>query len=105
MDSWNHPLHFIDFETTTVAVPFNKGRHPYEGIAFQFSHHTIQDDGSIAHEGEYLCTARGAFPNYEFVRELKMQLDRDGGTVFRYASHENSFLCLIHAQFVRLHLH
>ena len=98
MDSWNYPFHFIDFETTMVAVPFNKGRYPYEGIAFQFSHHVIQDDGSIAHEGEYLCTARGTFPNYEFVRELKMQLDRDGGTVFRYGSHENSFLCLIHAQ-------
>ena len=40
--TWSYPLHFIDFETTTVAVPFHKGRHPYEGLAFQFSHHTIQ---------------------------------------------------------------
>lgn len=98
MASWNYPLHFVDFETTMVAVPFNKGRHPYEGIAFQFSHHTVQKDGSIAHEGEYLNTALGTFPNYEFVRELKKQLQREGGTVFRYAHHENTFLCLIHAQ-------
>ena len=39
MNTWKYPYHFIDFETTKVAIPFNKGRHPYEGIAFQFSHH------------------------------------------------------------------
>ena len=37
MNKWVYPLHFIDFETTMSAIPFNKGRHPYEGIAFQFS--------------------------------------------------------------------
>ena len=98
MDAWNFPLHFIDFETTMVAIPFNKGRYPYEGIAFQFSHHTIQESGIIAHEGEYLCTLRGAFPNYDFIRALKTQLEKDDGTVFRYSAHENTFLCLIHAQ-------
>ena len=34
MNSWTYPLHFIDFETSTVAIPFKKGRRPYEGIAF-----------------------------------------------------------------------
>ena len=33
MGRWNFPLHFIDFETTRVAIPFNSGRHPYEAIA------------------------------------------------------------------------
>ncbi len=47
MSSWVYPLHFIDFETTMVALPFNKGRKPYEGIAFQFSHHVIQEDGEV----------------------------------------------------------
>ncbi len=98
MNSWNFPLHFIDFETTMVAIPFNEGRYPYEGIAFQFSHHTIQKNGTIAHQGEYLCTQRGLFPNYDFVRALKTQLEKDDGTVFRYSAHENTFLCLIHAQ-------
>ena len=41
MDSWVYPLHFIDFETTMVAIPFHRGQHPYEGIAFQFSHHLV----------------------------------------------------------------
>ena len=98
MATWTYPLHFIDFETTMVAIPFNKGRHPYEGVAFQFSHHTIQEDGLVAHTGEYLNTERGVFPNYKMVRELKTQLENDDGTIFRYAHHENTFLCMIHTQ-------
>ena len=55
MAKWTYPLHFIDFETSMVAIPFNKGRRPYEGIAFQFSHHrlmpmallSIRDNSSI----------------------------------------------------------
>ncbi|MBE0583321.1 MAG: DUF2779 domain-containing protein [Desulfofustis sp.] len=95
MDRWRFPLHFIDFETTMVAIPFNAGRHPYEGVAFQFSHHVVDKDGKIEHRGEYLNTARGVFPNYDFARQLKAQLENDSGTIFRYASHENSFLLMI----------
>ena len=54
MSAWVYPLHFIDFETSMVAIPFNKGRRPYEGIAFQFSHHVVQKDGRIEHRGQYL---------------------------------------------------
>src|SRR5579859_2828389 len=34
MQECSFPLHFIDFETTAVALPFNKGRRPYEQTAF-----------------------------------------------------------------------
>jgi hypothetical protein len=34
MKSWTFPLHFIDFETTMVAIPFNKGKRPYEQTAW-----------------------------------------------------------------------
>lgn len=98
MDKWNFPLHFIDFETSAVAIPFNKGRKPYEGIAFQFSHHIVYEDGRIEHAGEYLNTEQGHFPNYDFVRELKKQLENDNGTIFRYAPHENTYLNLIYRQ-------
>ena len=83
MDSWVYPLHFIDFETTMVAIPFHAGRRPYEQLAFQFSHHTVQQDGTVAHAGEYLNVEQGAFPNYEFVRKLKAQLEHDNGSIFR----------------------
>jgi hypothetical protein len=98
MESWTYPLHFIDFETSMVAIPFNKGRHPYEGIAFQFSHHIVHEDGKVEHHGHYLSSEPGFFPNYEFVRKLKNELDKDSGTIFRYAAHENSYLNFIYSQ-------
>ncbi len=93
-----YPLHFIDFETAMVPIPFTKGRHPYEGIAFQFSHHIMNDDGSFEHFGEFLDAYPGHFPNFDFLRELKRQLENDNGTIFRYATHENTYLNMIHSQ-------
>ena len=95
MESWVFPLHFIDFETTMVAIPFNAGLHPYEGVAFQFSHHIVREDGTVEHAGEYLNTERGVFPNYEFIRALKEQLEHSEACVFRYSNHEDTFLNLI----------
>ncbi len=98
MDSWAFPLHHIDFETARVAIPFNKGKRPYEGIIFQFSHHLVHEDGSVEHAGQYLNAEPGIFPNYETVRELKKQLARDNGTIFRYTNHENSYLIEVYRQ-------
>jgi hypothetical protein len=98
LKSWIFPLHFIDFETSMAAIPFNRGRRPYEGIAFQFSHHVVLEDGSVIHQGEYLETEPGKFPNYDFLRALKRELDGDAGSIFRYADHENSYLNMIYRQ-------
>jgi len=95
MDSWVYPLHFIDFETTMVAIPFGANRRPYEGIAFQFSHHIVEADGSVRHAGQFLNTERGYFPNYDFVRALKSELTQDTGSIFKYSAHENTYLNLI----------
>ncbi len=98
MDKWVYPLHMIDFETSSVAVPFYKGLRPYEATAFQFSHHIINKDGIIEHKGQYLNVDRGVFPNFEFIRKLKDELMQDRGSVFRYASHENTILNRIMTQ-------
>lgn len=98
MRSWIYPLHFIDFETTMVAIPFHKGRRPYEQIAFQFSHHTVSKDGKIVHQDEYINRTKGHFPNFDFVRALRAALEKDHGTVFRYAAHENTVLNQIKGQ-------
>jgi hypothetical protein len=92
MESWTWPLHFIDFETSAVAIPFNAGRRPYEVVAFQFSHHMAHEDGRIEHVGEYINVEPGEFPNFDFLRALKADLDKDEGAIFRYAAHENTVL-------------
>ena len=100
MMEWKFPLHFIDFETCTSALPFTRGRHPYEQIAFQYSHHIVYSDGKIQHKSEYINAEPGKFPNYEFVRSLKKDLENDKGSVFKYATHENSILNSIYDQLI-----
>ena len=65
-NEWKYPLHFIDFETSQAALPYTKGRKPYEQVAFQFSHHIVHEDGRIAHQSEYIHHKAGVFPNFEF---------------------------------------
>ncbi len=102
MKKWKFPLHFIDFETSAVALPFYHGLRPYEQVAFQFSHHVVEMLPSgqyrIRHAGQYLNVEKGKFPNFDFVRELKKQLDADDGTIFRYSYHENTILRAIYEQ-------
>ena len=49
------PYHFIDFETSGVAIPFHENRSPYESVAFQYSYHLFDED-KIEHKGEYINT-------------------------------------------------
>ncbi|MFM2051959.1 MAG: hypothetical protein RL682_2450, partial [Pseudomonadota bacterium] len=98
MRGWTYPLHMIDFETAAVALPFHAGRRPYEQVAFQFSHHVVEADGSVRHADEFLCDEPGVFPNYRFVRALREALRHDQGTIMRWSHHENSILNAIKVQ-------
>lgn len=98
ISSFTYPFHFIDFETTAVAIPFFSGGRPYSQVAFQFSHHVMHADGHIEHVGQFFNDAPGVFPNFKFVRALREQLSKDSGTIFRYAAHENTVLCEIARQ-------
>lgn len=92
MRTWNYPYHLIDFETAAVALPFFKGMRPYEQIAFQFSHHVMDESGNVNHVDEFLLAEPGQFPNYEFARALKKSLEIDNGSVFMWSHHENTIL-------------
>lgn len=100
--SWTYPLHFIDFETAMLPIPFKKGDHPYQGIAFQYSHHTLDEQGCVKHAGEYLNATPGIDPSIEFARSLKSELETDSGTIFRYSNHENTYLNFILNQLLGL---
>ena len=98
IESWNFPLNFIDFEASTVALPFYAGQKPYEKVVFQFSHHIYHEDGSIEHANEYINVEAGVFPNFEFVRALQKAFSQNEGTVFQYSPYENSTLNQIKVQ-------
>ena len=88
-----YPLHFIDFETTTPALPFHSGMRPYQPIAFQWSCHTLRAPGAAPEHTEWLNTEQ-VNPNVAFVLSLMQHLQREG-TVFMWAQHENSILSQI----------
>jgi hypothetical protein len=92
MREWRYPLHFIDFETCAVAIPFGRGHRPYETVAFQFSHHVMHEDGQVEHRTQFLEATPGMDPSIPFVRALRNALSADDGTVFRWAAHENTVL-------------
>ncbi len=87
----NYPLHFIDFEAARNAIPYVRGLRPYAQIAFQFSHHAIDEQGNLSHQ-EWINTKAGHYPNFDFVRALKRQLEHDNGSIFIYSHFENSVL-------------
>jgi hypothetical protein len=101
ISTWKFPYHFIDFETSTVALPFMKDMRPYEQIAFQYSHHIMHEDGKVEHAGQLLIDGPGVFPNFEFVRSLKKELEQDQGTIFRFSHHENTILGAIRKQLLK----
>lgn len=90
------PLHFIDFETATPAIPFHAGRRPYESLLFQFSHHRMEADGRMAHANEALCVS-GEFPNLIVLRQLRQAVG-DTGSVIHWWTHEATILKHIKAQ-------
>jgi hypothetical protein len=90
LNNWKYPLHFIDFETYTGAIPYHKGMHPYEAIAFQWSCHTVNRPGEEPVHTEWINTEK-SFPNFRFAESLMKQIGTTG-TPLMWATHENTIL-------------
>lgn len=96
LDSWKYPLHFVDFETYTGAMPFHKGMRPFELIAFQWSCHTIDAPGAQPRHEEFIYTD-AEFPNFKFAESLMNHIGMTG-TPLMWATHENTVLRTIYYQ-------
>ena len=91
-----YPIHFIDFETSRMAIPYRSGMQPYEQVAFQWSCHTIATPESTPVQTEWL-NLENTFPNFQFAESL-MECLGDRGTILTWATHENSVLRDIYYQ-------
>lgn len=89
----NYPLHFIDFETYSGAVPHHKGMRPYEKVAFQWSCHTITSPDKEPIHSEYLNSDYN-FPNFSFAESLMKQIGTSG-TPLMWSSFENTILRVV----------
>ncbi len=88
--NWNYPLYFIDFETSTNALPFHTGMRPYETIAFQWSCHVLENETAEPKHYEWINTDM-VFPNFKFAESL-MQCIGSNGTPLMWSHHENTVL-------------
>ena len=84
-----HPIHFLDFETIGPAIPKYGGTRPYETIPFQWSNHTMHENGNIEHQG-YLCL-EDKDPREEFAETLLKALGEKGSIVV-YTTYEKGVL-------------
>jgi hypothetical protein len=73
------PALFLDFETTSMAVPQWKGTRPYQDIPFQFSLHTLTEAGSVQHTA--FLDLSGQDPSASFAKAL-VQACGNTGPVF-----------------------
>ena len=94
--SLRFPLHFIDFEAATHPIPMEKGRGPYDPVLFQFSCHTLYEDGSLVHS-EWLDTDTDSHPHKKLTDALLKIPDFEEGTIVQYSPFERqSIFRLMH---------
>lgn len=91
---WDYPIHFLDFEAGNYVIPMRKDRRPYHLVVFQYSCHTLRQDGSWQHY-EWLDERNGKYPNYEMIRRLKEIPGIMEGTLVQYSNFERNALKII----------
>ncbi|OIP68686.1 MAG: hypothetical protein AUK48_15465 [Oscillatoriales cyanobacterium CG2_30_44_21] len=96
MSQITYPIHFIDFETSRMAIPYRARMQTYEQVAFQWSCHTIASPDAAPMQREWL-DLENTFPNFQFAESL-MECLGEGGTILTWATHENSVLRDIYYQ-------
>lgn len=85
------PFHFVDFETSRMAVPYHATMKPYEQVAFQFSCHTLADRGSRDLPHREWINDRDRWPNVLFAEALREAIG-DNGQMLVWSDHERSAL-------------
>jgi hypothetical protein len=86
LDGVEYPLHFVDFETSRLALPYHENMRPYGLVAFQWSCHTIESPGAVPSHSEWLNND-DTWPNADFAVSLRKQIG-DRGSVLTWAHHE-----------------
>jgi hypothetical protein len=84
-----YPIHFLDFETFNPALPLYVGTRPYQQIPFQWSLHTMTEDGTVRH-AEFLHDGTDD-PREPFAASLVDALG-DTGPVVVYSGFESARL-------------
>ncbi|MDZ7755320.1 DUF2779 domain-containing protein [Rhodohalobacter sp.] len=92
LDSLEYPLHFIDFEAATYALPMHRNGGAYHPIYFQFSCHSLSKDGEITHYEWLDDREESGYPHVDFVHHLASVKDIFNGSLIQYSPFESQAL-------------
>jgi hypothetical protein len=81
IESWEYPLHFLDYETFSYAIPQFEGVRPFQQMCFQYSLHTIDEPGDEPRHSYFLSHGDDD-PPYAMAAHLKEAMSGGIGTVF-----------------------
>jgi hypothetical protein len=81
LDALEYPVHMLDFETASSAIPLFDGTRPYQQIPFQFSVHVLDRPGAEPRHHEFLWT-EDSDPRPALVEALRVIGPR--GSVMAY---------------------
>ena len=84
----DYPLHFLDFEAATYALPLERGEHPYQPVYFQFSCHTLHENGTVYHHDWLDQDPDGTDVQVSLVDRLSSVPEIREGTVIQYSQFE-----------------
>ena len=91
LSTLEYPIHFLDFESFSTAIPIFDGTWPYQQIPFQFSLHVVREVGTQPEHRKFLAEGRSD-PRPEFMRQLKSAFEPAGSVVVFNATFEKGRL-------------
>ena len=99
--SLSFPLHFIDFEAATYAIPMQRGANPYTPLYFQFSCHSLDENNALKHSTWLQSGSEVEHIHEEFVSSIASIDDIFQGTIIHFSPFEKQALNRLLAAFNR----
>lgn len=75
-----YPLHYLDFETFSTAIPLVVGVRPYEQVPFQFSLHVVSHEGAPSEHHDFLADGESD-PKPAFLARLLAVIGAKGSVI------------------------
>jgi hypothetical protein len=97
LHTYGPPACYLDFEAMMPPVPLYEGTRPYQTIPFQWSLHTLADDGALHHQGFLADGDRD--PRRAFAETLIEALSSSDMPIVVYSAYEQTRLKELAAMF------
>ncbi len=97
LEGYNYPIYFLDFEGIHPAIPVYENTRPYEQVAFQYSLHILEEDGSLSHK--YFLGDGVNNPSEDLAKSLTENIGDIGSVVVYNSSYEKNIIKGLYEKF------